>query len=87
MTADHLGPKARGDADGFGLGFWVNVKRGGFRELGSEGAYGWGSAYFPQYTVDPKERLVILLMTQLRPAGNSTLALRVRNLTYQALIR
>ena len=87
MTADHLGPKARGDADGFGLGFWVNVKRGGFKELGSEGAYGWGSAYFPQYTVDPKERLVILLMTQLRPAGNSTLALRVRNLTYQALIR
>ncbi|MDR7331151.1 serine hydrolase domain-containing protein [Roseateles asaccharophilus] len=87
MTADHLADKARGDADGFGLGFWVNVKRGGFKELGSEGAFGWGSAYFPQYTVDPKERLVILLMTQLRPAGNSTLNLRVRNLTYQALIR
>ncbi|MBL8275737.1 MAG: beta-lactamase family protein [Pelomonas sp.] len=87
MTADHLAEKARGDADGFGLGFWVNVRRGGFKELGSEGAFGWGSAYFPQYTVDPKERLVILLMTQLRPAGNSTLALRVRNLTYQALVR
>lgn len=87
MAADHLVDKARGDADGFGLGFWVNVKRGGFKELGSEGAFGWGSAYFPQYTVDPKERLVILLMTQLRPAGNSTLNLRVRNLTYQALIR
>lgn len=87
MTADHLGDKSRGDADGFGLGFWVNVKTGGFKELGSEGAFGWGSAYFPQYTVDPKERLVILFMTQLRPAGNSTLALRVRNLTYQALLR
>ncbi|MFG6429069.1 serine hydrolase domain-containing protein [Roseateles sp. LYH14W] len=87
MTADHLRDKSRGDADGFGLGFWVNVKTGGFRELGSEGAFGWGSAYFPQYTVDPKERLIILLMTQLRPAGNSTLALRVRNLTYQALIK
>lgn len=87
MTADHLGGKSGGDADGFGLGFWVNVKRGGFRELGSEGAFGWGSAYFPQYTVDPKERLVILFMTQLRPAGASTLHLRVRNLTYQALMR
>lgn len=86
MTADHLGAKSGGDADGFGLGFWVNVRRGGFKELGSEGAFGWGSAYFPQYTVDPKERLVILFMTQLRPAGNSTLHLRVRNLTYQALI-
>ncbi|MFG6463518.1 serine hydrolase domain-containing protein [Roseateles sp. DXS20W] len=87
MTADHLADKSRGDADGFGLGFWVNVKAGGFKELGSEGAFGWGSAYFPQYTVDPKERLVILLMTQLRPAGNSTLNLRVRSLTYQALIK
>lgn len=87
MTADHLGDKARGDADGFGLGFWVNVRRGGFKELGSPGAFGWGSAYFPQYTVDPQERLVVLLMTQLRPAGHSTLALRVRNLTYQALLR
>ena len=87
MTADHLGTKSGGDADGFGLGFWVNVKRGGFKELGSEGAFGWGSAYFPQYTVDPKERLVILFMTQLRPAGNSTLHLRVRNLTYQALMK
>ena len=87
MTSDHLGSKYRGDADGFGLGFWVNVRTGGFKELGSEGAFGWGSAYFPQYTVDPKERLIILLMTQLRPAGNSTLALRVRTLTYQALVR
>lgn len=87
MTANHLGDKYRGDADGFGLGFWVNVKTGGFKELGSEGAFGWGSAYFPQYTVDPKERLVILLMTQLRPAGGSTLNFRVRNLTYQALIK
>lgn len=87
MTADHLGDKARGDADGFGLGFWVNVRAGGFKELGSAGAFGWGSAYFPQYTVDPKERLVILFMTQLRPAGSSTLHLRVRNLTYQALMR
>ena len=87
MTADHLGDKSRSDGDGFGLGFWVNVKRGGFKELGSEGAYGWGSAYFPQYTVDPKERLIILFMTQLRPAGNSTLNQRVKTLTYQALIR
>jgi CubicO group peptidase (beta-lactamase class C family) len=87
MTSDHLGAKSGSDADGFGLGFWVNVRRGGFKELGSEGAFGWGSAYFPQYTVDPKERLVILFMTQLRPAGASTLNLRVRNLTYQALMK
>ncbi|MFG6487591.1 serine hydrolase domain-containing protein [Roseateles sp. BYS78W] len=87
MSADHLSDKARGEGDGFGLGFWVNTRASSFQELGSVGAYGWGSAYFPQYTIDPKERLVIFFMAQLRPAGNSTLNLRVRNLTYQALIR
>jgi CubicO group peptidase (beta-lactamase class C family) len=87
MSVDHLSDKARGEGDGFGLGFWVNTRAGSFQEVGSTGAYGWGSAYFPQYTVDPKERLVILFMTQLRPAGNSTLNLRVRGLTYQALIK
>lgn len=87
MSADHLSDKARGEGDGFGLGFWVNTRASSFQEVGSPGAYGWGSAYFPQYTIDPKERLVILFMTQLRPAGNSTLNMRVRGLTYQALIK
>jgi CubicO group peptidase (beta-lactamase class C family) len=87
MSADHLSDKARGEGDGFGLGFWVNTRANSFQEVGSIGAYGWGSAYFPQYTVDPKERLVILFMTQLRPAGSSTLNVRVRSLTYQALIK
>ncbi|MDM4765230.1 serine hydrolase domain-containing protein [Pelomonas sp. SE-A7] len=91
MTANHsddLYRKAGSmDADGFGVGFWVNGKPGAFGDLGSEGAFGWGSAYFPQYTVDPKERLIILMMTQLKPAGTSTLHLRVKALTYQALMR
>jgi CubicO group peptidase (beta-lactamase class C family) len=87
MRANHVGDKYHEQADGFGLGFWVNVHQGEVGELGSEGAYGWGSAYFPQYVVDPKERLIILFMTQHRPAGNSTLNRRVKNLTYQALIK
>ena len=56
-------------------------------ELGSEGSYGWGSAYYPQYLVDPKEKLVALFMTQLIPAGNLTLNERFKVLTYQALIK
>jgi CubicO group peptidase (beta-lactamase class C family) len=87
MSANQVGDKYRGDADGFGLGFWVNINQGAVGEIGSEGAYGWGSAYFPQYTVDPKERLIILFMAQHLPAGNSTLHLRARVLTYQALLK
>lgn len=70
----------------FGLGFWVNTDLGRAGELGSVGAYGWGSAYFPQYVVDPQERMVAFMMTQLMPAGNSNLNERVKVLTYQALV-
>lgn len=88
MRSNHTGDKYRGgDADGFGLGFWVTVEPGVAGELGTAGAFGWGSAYFPQYLVDPKERLIMLFMTQHRPAGGSNLNQRVKVLSYQALIK
>lgn len=85
MHANHTGDKYRGDTGAFGLGFWVNTNLGHFGELGSEGAYGWGSAYFPQYLVDPKERIVALFMTQHRPSGGLDLNQKFKVLMYQAL--
>ena len=87
MHRNFVGDLFNGGRQGFGLGFWVNDRPGAFGEAIGEGAYGWGSAYFPQYLVDPKERLVVLLMTQLRPAPGTDLNQRVKNLTYQALVR
>jgi len=87
MHQNHTGNKFSYPTDGFGLGFWVNGNLGYYGELGSEGSYGWGSAYYPQYLVDPKEKLVALFMTQLIPAGNLTLNERFKVLTYQALIK
>ena len=85
MHANHTGDKYRKDMPAFGLGFWVNTDLGYFGELGSEGAYGWGSAYFPQYLVDPKERIVALFMTQHRPSGGIDLNQKFKVLMYQAL--
>jgi CubicO group peptidase (beta-lactamase class C family) len=85
MHANHTGDKYRKDTAAFGLGFWVNNDLGYFGELGSEGAYGWGSAYFPQYLVDPKERIVALFMTQHRPSGGNDLNQKFKVLMYQAL--
>jgi CubicO group peptidase (beta-lactamase class C family) len=87
MHQNHVGNKYGQDANGFGLGFWVNGDLGFYGELGSVGAYGWGSAYYPQYLIDPKEKLVAFIMTQLRPSGNVTLNQRFKVLTYQALIK
>ena len=73
--------------DAYGAGFWVNNDPGFYGELGSEGAYGWGSAYYPQYLIDPKEKLVAIFLTQLRPAGGVDLVSKFKVLTYQAIVK
>ena len=87
MHENHTGDKYVGDTKAFGLGFWVIKDLGFHGELGSEGAYGWGSAYFPQYLVDPKERIVALFMTQHMPSGGLDLNQRFKSLMYQALVK
>lgn len=87
MHANHTGDKYTRDTHAFGLGFWVNNDPGFYGELSTEGSYGWGSAYFPQYLVDPEEKIVAIFMTQLRPAGNLDLNRKFKVLMYQALLK
>ncbi|PTX99107.1 serine hydrolase domain-containing protein [Opitutus sp. ER46] len=87
MSENHTGTKYPNDTGAFGLGFWVMKDVGYYGEVGTVGSYGWGSAYFPQYVVDPKERMVAFMMTQLRPTGGSRLNQQVKALTYQALLK
>lgn len=87
MHANHTGDKYGRDADGFGLGFWTIGDLGFYGELGTDGAYGWGSAYYPQYLVDPKERLIAFMFTQLLPSGGLNLNQKFKVLTYQALVK
>lgn len=87
MHENHTGEKYARDTHAFGLGFWVNDDPGYYGELVSKGAYGWGSAYYPQYLVDPQEKLVAIFMTQLTPTGGLDLNQRFKVLTYQALIK
>jgi CubicO group peptidase (beta-lactamase class C family) len=91
MTANHVGPlfAERGPNDagmGFGLGFDVLEDLGRNGRYGTEGAFGWGGAYYTTYWVDPRERLVAVLMTQLLPAGGSDLHGRFRALVYQSIV-
>jgi CubicO group peptidase (beta-lactamase class C family) len=69
--------------DDFGLGFWVTKlsERG---ELGSNGAYSWGGAFNTHYWIDPQEKLIGVLMTQVRPT-RSDIKRRVETVVYQAL--
>ncbi len=76
-----------GRGETFGLGFWVREDIGTYGELGSKGAFGWGSAYYPIYWVDPEQRLVGLFMTQLMPAADLPLSRQFPVMVYQALVR
>ncbi len=83
MHTNMVGTLHSTDGLGFGLGF-ETVDRFGASGLRSAGSYGWAGAYGTWYSVDPKERLVLVLMIQMAPNG-TTLANRFPTLVYQAL--
>jgi CubicO group peptidase (beta-lactamase class C family) len=72
---------------GFGLGFAVRTQAGENPLPGSVGSFYWTGAYGTTFFVDPKEKLIIIMMIQA-PFGPQGQAYRhfVRWLTYQALI-
>jgi CubicO group peptidase (beta-lactamase class C family) len=86
MTVNHVGSLFSDGNLGFGLGFDVTEDLGKAGRHGSVGAFGWGGAYHTTYWVDPKEKLVAALMTQLLPAGGSDLHSRFRALVYQSIV-
>jgi CubicO group peptidase (beta-lactamase class C family) len=49
------------------------------------GSFGWGGAYHTTCGVDPAEKMVCVLMTQLMPATNSDLHANFRAMVYQAI--
>jgi CubicO group peptidase (beta-lactamase class C family) len=86
MTANHVGTLYTDGSMGFGLGFEVIEHLGKASRYGSEGTYGWGSAYFQRYFIDPQEQLVAVFYAQLIPAGGLDLQDKFRSLVYQAIV-
>jgi CubicO group peptidase (beta-lactamase class C family) len=86
MTVNQAGDLYGTRGQGFGLGFWVTNDLGKTGEMGSIGAFGWGGAYYTTYWVDPAERLVVVFMTQLLPAGGLDLQTKFRTLVYQSIV-
>ena len=91
MTADHLGtiPNVCPELPagyGFGLGFAVKLATGVTPVPGSIGTYGWGGIAGTLFFVDPKERLIALLMFQA-PGQRPAIQERFRNMVYAAIAR
>jgi len=83
MTTNQVGTLHSDNGLGFGLGF-ETTDRFGANGLDSEGSFGWGGAYGTLYRVDPKARLVMVLMIQLLP-NRSDIRSTFPTLVYQAL--
>jgi len=83
MTTNQVGTLHSATGLGFGLGF-ETTDRYGANGLDSAGAFGWGGAYGSVYRVDPKARLVLVLMIQMLPNA-SDVGTRFPTLVYQAL--
>src|SRR5205809_279061 len=66
MTTNQVGTLHSSTGLGFGLGF-ETTDRYGANGMDSVGSFGWGGAYGSVYRVDPKARLVSVLMIQMLP--------------------
>jgi CubicO group peptidase (beta-lactamase class C family) len=83
MSHDQLG-KINPDM-AFGLGFEVSGVKAPLAELASPGTYGWGGFFFTQFSIDPKEELIVIFMAQLHPDGDLHLDNEVGVLANQAI--
>lgn len=71
---------------GFSLGFSLVLEPGLTGSPVSAGTYAWGGAYGTSFWVDPKERLVIVVMQQ-NPALDRRVRERFLNTVYQAVLK
>ena len=70
MTSNHTGDLPiwlSGPGYGFGLGYSVLLDHGAAASMQSNGTFGWGGAFCTYFWVDPREEMIGILMTQVRP--------------------
>lgn len=77
------------DAEGFGLGGSVLLDPAGKGRLGPAGQFGWSGAASTYFSIDPKERMISILLLQHLPNGAANdlprIATPFYNLVYQTL--
>jgi CubicO group peptidase (beta-lactamase class C family) len=71
---------------GFGLGYSIRLEPGQNPLPGSVGSYFWGGAFGTSFYIDPKERLIMILMIQVPLGSPPAYRHALRYLTYQALV-
>jgi CubicO group peptidase (beta-lactamase class C family) len=84
MTTNQIGDIKKPTGLGFGYGFETSDQYG-MAGMESVGSWGWGGTYGTYYRVDPKERLVTVMMIQLSP-NTTDFTDKFKASIYQALL-
>lgn len=84
MSHDQLGKMSQDQA--FGLGFGVNGVKGPLTELGSSGEFNWGGFFYTAFSIDPKEQMITIFMSQMHPDSGRDLETLFHTLAYQAIV-
>lgn len=72
--------------DKFGLGMQLITENSRYGDQASPGSFGWGGMYCSEFTVDPKEQLIMVIFTNVQPyAYYSDFVRKFRIAVYQAL--
>jgi CubicO group peptidase (beta-lactamase class C family) len=74
------------EGQGFGLGFAVLLDPTVAQIIGTPGEYFWGGAASTAFFVNPKEELIMLFLTQLRPSSTYPIRRELRTTIYSAII-
>ena len=69
----------------FRLGFGVTTDRAAANTPLSNGSFWWGGAFGIIFSIDPKEELVVVLMTQAPATLRSRIPVRFRRMVYAAI--
>ncbi len=83
--AQNAGETAR-EGIGFGLGFAVVLGPTVAQIIGTPGEYYWGGAASTAFFVNPKEELIMIFLTQLRPSSTYPIRRELRATIYSAIV-
>ncbi len=89
MISNHTGDNdiyVRGPGYTFGLGFGILSDLGASRDAGSPGTFTWGGAWGTIFFVDPVEKVIGIMMTQITSYGHLTVRQEVPNTIFQSIV-
>lgn len=84
MLSPQLAPGLLGD-DNFGLGFMLTSEKSANLQSRSKGSFSWGGYYGTTYWADPKEKMIVLIMTQHTPNSHGDISKKIENIIYGSL--